>query len=68
MYGEGAFRQDGLPPGDYLVFAAENATRIEYDNPDALQPYLSQATHVTVAAGQKSQVSLTLLNTGDTSR
>ena len=68
MYGEGTFRQDGLAPGEYLVFAAANATTIEYDDPEALQPYLSQATHVSLSAGQTAKVSLNLVKTGETSR
>ena len=68
MNGEGTFRQDALPPGEYLVFATENANHIEYDNPEALQPYLSQATHVTLSAGQTSKVSLNLVKTGESSQ
>jgi hypothetical protein len=65
--GEGTFRQDGLPPGEYLVFAADNAMRIEYDNPEAVQSYLSQASHVTLSPGQVGKVSLTAIKTGDSS-
>lgn len=68
IYGEGNFRQDGLPPGEYLVFAAPNATGIEYDNSDALEPYLSQATHVTLSAGQSAKVTLNLVKAGETSQ
>lgn len=62
---EGNFRQDGLPPGEYLVFAAENGTRIEFDNPDAVQPYISQATSVTLSAGQTGKANPTLVRSGE---
>jgi hypothetical protein len=68
MDADGHFRQEGLPPGEYLVFAGDGATHLEYDNPDALQPYLSQATHVTLSAGQSTNVSPNLVKVGESSK
>ncbi len=68
VYGDGGFRKEGLPPGDYLVFAAENGRHIEYDDPEVLQPYLSQATHVTLSAGQSGKVTLNVVRSGDASQ
>jgi len=59
------FTMHGLAPGEYLVFAFDHADRIEYANPDALQPYASQATHVTLSAGQETQIALSLIRTGE---
>ena len=54
---------DSLAPGDYLVFAFDHAESLEYANPDALQNYVSQATHVTLAPGQQAHVTLDLIRT-----
>lgn len=59
------FTMNGLAPGDYLVFAFDRADQIEYANPDALQPYASQATHVTLSSGQETNVVLNLIRTGE---
>ena len=54
----------GLAPGDYLVFAFDRIDGLEYTNPDVLASYASQAAHVTLSAGQQSQVSLDLIQVG----
>jgi hypothetical protein len=54
----------GLAPGDYLVYAFDRVTGLEYANPDALAPYASQATHVTLTANQQSQMTLSLIQLG----
>ena len=59
------FLLDSLAPGDYLVFAFDHAEGLEYSNPDALQNYLSQAAHVTLAPGQQANVGLELIRTGE---
>ncbi len=55
----------GLAPGEYLVYALDHADGLEYSNPDGLQPYASQAAHVTLSPNQKMQVTLDLIHTGD---
>ena len=49
------FMITSLAPGDYLVFAFDHAENVEYSNPDVLQNYISQATHVTLAPGQTAR-------------
>jgi hypothetical protein len=60
-----SFTFSGLAPGDYLIYAFDSADRLEYGNPDVLQPYTSQAAHVTLSPNQKAQVSLDLITVGD---
>jgi Carboxypeptidase regulatory-like domain len=59
------FTFTGLAPGEYLVYAFDYAEGLEYSNPDVLQPYASQAAHVTLTPNQKTQVALDLIHTGD---
>ena len=59
------FTFNGLAPGEYLVYAFDHADELEYSNPDALQPYASQAAHVSLSPNQKMQVALDLIHTGD---
>ena len=61
------FMINSLAPGDYLVFAFDHAEGLEYSNPDVLQNYISQATHVTLAPGQRARVTLELIRTGESS-
>ena len=37
-----------LAPGDYAILALDEGERLEYDNPEVLNPYLSDAEHVSV--------------------
>ena len=62
---QGSFTFDGLAPGDYLIYAFDSTDRVEYGNPDVLEPYTSQAAHVTLSPNQKAQVSLDLITVGD---
>jgi hypothetical protein len=59
-----SFTFSGLAPGEYLVYAFDSADRLEYGNPDVLQPYTSQAAHVSLSPNQKAQVSLDLITVG----
>lgn len=61
----GDFTLNGLPPGDYLVFAFDKVAGLEYGNLDALEPYSSRATKVTLAPNQKAQITLDLIATGE---
>ena len=62
---QSGFTMNGLAPGDYLVFAFDRIDDLEYANADALQPYASQATHVTLSPGQETHVALNLIHTGE---
>jgi Carboxypeptidase regulatory-like domain len=59
------FSVNALAPGEYLVFAVDQAGKIEYANADALQPYASQAMHVTLSPKQETHVVLNLIHIGD---
>jgi hypothetical protein len=59
------FLLDGLAPGDYLVFAFDRAEGLEFTNRDALQSYVSQASHVTISPNQRAKVTLELIRTGE---
>ncbi len=58
------FSLSGIAPGEYLVFAFDHIDNVEYANPDALRPYLSGASHVTLTANQTAKVELDLIHTG----
>jgi hypothetical protein len=58
------FSVSGLAPGEYLVFAFDHVDDLEYANPDALEPYASQAAHITLTPNQKAQVTLDLIHVG----
>ncbi len=62
---DSGFTISGLAPGDYLVYAFDDAEDIEYSNPEALRPYASQAAPVTLAPNQSTKVTLNLIHTGD---
>jgi hypothetical protein len=49
-----------LAPGDYSVLAVDRADGLEYGNPEALAPYLGQATHVTLEPEQKLSLKIEL--------
>jgi hypothetical protein len=55
---------DGVAPGEYLLFAFDNAEGVEYLNPEILRSYASQATAVTISPGQTTKVSAQLIHTG----
>lgn len=59
----GQFQSTKLAPGDYLVLAFDRLDGIEYANPEVLSSYLSNATHVSVAANSESRVSVNLIRT-----
>lgn len=45
---QGNFAIPGIPPGDYAILALDGGDRLEYADPEILNPYLSDAEHVTV--------------------
>ncbi len=57
----GRFHFSNLAPGDYLVLALDQSPEtMEYGNPEALEPYLSEASHVTLQAGETSTINVEL--------
>lgn len=61
---ETSFEFAGLPPGGYSVLAVEHADDIEYLNPEAMAPYLSQAKSVTLQPSQTTSIALELTRVG----
>ena len=57
-----------LAPGEYLVFAFDHIDNVEYSNPEVLQSYGSQATHITLSANQHAKVALELIRTEDNTK
>jgi hypothetical protein len=45
---QGSFSIPGIPPGDYAIVALDGGDGLEYADPEILNPYLSDAEHVTV--------------------
>jgi hypothetical protein len=50
------------PPGDYTLLALDDASDLEYTNPEVLAPYLSRGTHVTLTADETTTVKLEILH------
>ena len=45
---QGYFAIPGVPPGDYAIVALDGGDRLEYADPEILNPYLSDAEHFSV--------------------
>jgi len=56
------FRLSELRPGSYSLFAFDDISDLEYANPDALEPYLSHAAHIDVAADQEVTATVELIH------
>jgi hypothetical protein len=61
---QGKFEIDSVAPGDYSVLAFDAADRLEYENPDVMNPYLSRAEHVSLQPHGTANVNLSLSSTG----
>ncbi|MBZ5566748.1 MAG: carboxypeptidase-like regulatory domain-containing protein [Acidobacteriia bacterium] len=61
---ETGFTINMLAPGDYLLFAFDSTDGLEYTNRDALEPYASRATRVSVSNNSSANVTLTLTKRG----
>jgi len=57
---QGNFLIQGVPPGDYSLLALDGGDTIEYANPEALSPYLSEAEHVSLRPHGQVSVHLTV--------
>lgn len=62
---DGRFDIQGVPPGEYAVVAIDHGDQMEYLNPDILNPYLSDAQHISVRPGGNSTVNLALIPKGN---
>jgi hypothetical protein len=59
----GAFRAQGIAPGDYDILAFDRLDGIEFRNREVLNAYLSHAAHVTLSADQQAKVTVDLIRT-----
>jgi hypothetical protein len=57
---QGKFEIDGVTPGDYLLLAFEGGDRLQYENPEVLNPYLSNAEHISLQPHGIANVNLSL--------
>ena len=57
---QGKFQIDGVAPGDYFLLAFDGVDRLEYENPEALNQYLSRAQHISLQPHGIANVNLTL--------
>jgi hypothetical protein len=57
---QGNFTIPGVPPGDYSILALDEGERLEYDSPEVLNPYLTDAEHVSVPPHGRVMVNLGL--------
>ncbi len=61
---QGKFEIDGVTPGDYLLLAFDAVDRLEYENPEVLNPYLSGAAHISLPPHGVASVNLSLSTIG----
>jgi hypothetical protein len=62
---ENGFHLALLAPGNYLLFAFDSTDGLEYTNREALEPYVSRATRVSVSNNSSANVTLTLIKRGE---
>jgi len=60
---QGKFEIDGVAPGDYLLLAFDGLGRVDYEDPEVLNPYLSKAEHITLQPHGVANVNLSLAPT-----
>jgi hypothetical protein len=53
-----------LAPGDYDVAAVANAGDLEYTNPEAVEPYLTQASRVTLQPNNSKNIGVEVTEVG----
>jgi hypothetical protein len=60
----GEFQFDRLAPGDYKLLAFDTVEGVEFRNPEALAPYLSKATHITLQPNEQTTILLERISAG----
>ena len=58
---QGTFRINGIPPGDYKLFAWESVPATAYMNAEFLSPFENLGVPVTITAGASQQFGLTVI-------
>jgi hypothetical protein len=56
---QGVFQFKGLAPGDYALIVSDGLDKLEYMNPDVLNPYLTTAVHLSLHPHGTANVNLT---------
>jgi hypothetical protein len=62
--GDGTFLFSNVAPGDYELLALDHGEQLEYGNPEVLNPYLSNAQHISVQPRGSANVTVNLTSTG----
>ena len=57
----GRFRMQGLPPGNYSLFAFEDIEEGAWQDPEVIRPYESRGTSARVRDGNDENVQLTVI-------
>jgi hypothetical protein len=60
--GDGSFNFPQIPPGNYVIFALENAWDLDYEKPDFLAQFASKGQPFVAVVGQKYTFDLTPLD------
>lgn len=55
----GHFRFQNIAPGDYMIYAWDDAAQVQYAVPEWMRRYAGGGLPVSVSAGQNSQIKLT---------
>jgi hypothetical protein len=56
----GSFSVSNLAPGSYSVLAFDRGDELEYANPEVMEGYSAQATHVSLQPNGQSQIAVEL--------
>lgn len=59
---QGRFQFNGLAPGDYALIVSDGIDKVEYMNPEVLNPYLATAVHVSLPPHGRANVNLSPVN------
>jgi hypothetical protein len=60
---DGSFSWKAVPPGEYMMFAFENADPLDYDDPQVIRHLLTGAQALTVRGGDTREIVLALTGT-----
>jgi hypothetical protein len=59
---DGSFEFRSIPPGNYIIFALENAWDLDWENQDFLANFISKGLTVVAQPGREFTFDLTALN------
>jgi hypothetical protein len=61
--GSGKFLLQGIPPGDYLLFAWGDVETGAWQNPDFLRPFEARGRRIQVSGTNRVEVQIPLIST-----